>query len=398
LSTKILYVFSGEQASGAEIVIETLMSKNMENVSPHLFISPGRFAQKLLAENKPYNIRLVNELRKLNRSKNGKFQFYLKALKNYFTISSKAIKYIKQNEIKIVHANTIVPASYLLPAVLFSKIFSPTVKWVWSDHDMVYFKKIDHFFSGLCCKLYDKTLVVSNAVKAKYGSRPKVEVLYNGLDTEYFKPDYNARFEFRKQWGIKEQTIVFAIAGIISPRKRQLELMEAFSKVKNHAIDIHLFVAGDFGPDDLQYNEKVKDLLNKLPNIRYIGHIDNMVRLYNGCDVIVNNSSAKGSEPFGATIYEGMSCETVVMAANTGGLPELVDNKINGFLFAPDNEEALVKMINYIIDNYNTLDARKKEARKKVENKFGFATIVTQYNQLICVPTETKKLLKVEGA
>ncbi len=398
MNTKILYVFSGEQSSGAEIVIEALISKNLKMVTPHLFISPGRFAEKLITENKPYHITLVNQLRKLNRSKNGNLQFYIKALKNYFNISIRVIRYVKQHEIKIVHANTIVPASYLLPAVLYSKIFNPSLQWIWSDHDMVYFKKIDHFLSSLCCKLYDKTLVVSNAVKAKYGNRPKVEVLYNGIDTHYFKPDMNARSEFRKHWGVGDKTILFAIAGIISPRKRQLELMEAFGEIESKGINIQLFLAGDFGPDDLLYNEEVKNLLGQLPNVKYIGHIDKMVNFYNGCDVIVNNSSAKGSEPFGATIYEAMSCETLVMAAETGGLPELVDHKKNGFLFAPDNKEALVAMINFIIDNMDSLDLIKKEARNKVENKFGFAVIVQQYNRLIGIKSVTKAMLKEEAA
>ncbi len=398
MSTKILYVFSGEQSSGAEIVIEALIAKNLECVNPHLFISPGRFAQKLIAEKKPYNITLVNELRKLNRSKNGKFQFFIKALKNYLSISFNVIKYIRKQEIQIVHANTIVPASYLLPAVLFARIFNPSVQWVWSDHDMVYFQKIDHLLSSLCCKLFDKTLVVSKAVKLKYGNSPNVEILYNGIDTNNFKPDLIARAEFRKHWGVKDTTILFAIAGIISPRKRQLELLKAFCKIQDQGIVLQLFLAGDFGPDDLEYNQNVKHLLSINPNTKYIGHIDNMASFYNGCDVIVNNSSAKGSEPFGATIYEAMSCETLVMAADTGGLPELVDHEKNGFLFEPDNEEALVKMIKYIIDNYASQTLLKKEARKKVEKKFGFEIIVRQYNQLIGLTTVTSKRLNEEAA
>ncbi len=398
MNTKILYVFSGEQASGAEIVIEALISKNLKMVTPHLFISPGRFAERLIAENKPYQITLVNHLRKLNRSKKGKLLFYIKALRNYFSISIRVIRYVKQHEIKVVHANTIVPASYILPAILYSKIFNPSLQWIWSDHDMVYFKKIDHFFSGICCRLFDKTLVVSNAVKVKYGNRPKVEVLYNGIDTRYFKPDMIARSEFRKHWGVEDKTIVFAIAGIISPRKRQLELMKAFCQIQKKGISIQLFIAGDFGTDDMEYNEKVKHLLSQYSNIKYIGHIDKMVSFYNGCDVIVNNSSALGSEPFGATIYEAMSCETLVMAANTGGLPELVDHEKNGFLFAPDNEVALVNMVNYIIDHMDSLDLIKKEARIKVEIKFGFAIIVKQYNQSIGLTPVTKELLNEEAA
>ena len=383
MKTKVLYIFGGEQASGAEIVIEALMAKSIDHVEPHLFISPGRFSEKLIALQKPYVMTVMPQLRKLNRSKSGKAAFVLKALRNYFVISSMALKYVRKHTITTVHANTIVPACYLIPAILFAKVFHPKLKWIWSDHDMVYFKKMDHYFASLCGKLYDKTLVVSKAVKLKYGNNPKVEILYNGLDTMVYKPDVQARNAFRNQWNVKEQTILFAIAGIISPRKRQLELMEAFGKIETKGANVLLFLAGDFGPDDLVYNEKVKALTAQQPNVHYMGHIDNMVEFYNGCDVIVNNSSDKGSEPFGATIYEAMSCQTLVMAADTGGLPELVDHQKNGFLFAPDNMAALVEMMEYIVQNFYNTDVVRKAARDKVIQKFGFDAIVDQYKGIL---------------
>jgi hypothetical protein len=44
----VLYVFGGEKAQGAEVVIERLMFQNLDNVEPHLFISPGSFADELV--------------------------------------------------------------------------------------------------------------------------------------------------------------------------------------------------------------------------------------------------------------------------------------------------------------------------------------------------------------
>lgn len=391
LKTGVLYVFTGEQASGAEIVIEALMSKNLNNTIIHLFISPGRFADNLKMQGKPYSITCLQQLRKLNRSTTNIALFVFKAVINHFVISYKVVRYAKQHKISVVHANTIVAASYLLPAVIISKVLRLKIKWLWSDHDMIYFKKSDHYFSSLCCKWYNKTLVVSNAVKQKYRNKPKVAVLYNGLDTSHYKPDAFSRSLFRKQYAIQDNTIVFVIAGIISPRKRQLELMQAFSKLNDANQNVLLLLAGDYGTDNMIYNEQVKNLLQTMPNVSYIGHISNMVQLYNGCDVVVNNSSAKGSEPFGATIYEAMSCETLVMAANTGGLPEIVDHNINGFLFNPDDEKALIEMLNYIITHYNQLSEHKKQGRQKVIQKFNFDTILQQYNYHIGINTSMAK-------
>ena len=382
MRTKILYVFCGELASGAEIVMESLILNNLQQVDAHLFISPGKYAEKLISLQKPYPVNIVPELKKLNRSSTGKVAYLLKAIKNYFSISIKSIAYIKKYEIEVVHANTVVPAAYLIPAVMFLKIFKPKVKWIWSDHDLKYFKT-DEFFSNLSYKLYDKTITVSNAVKVKYGTKPKVKVLYNVMDTDLFVPDIQLRTEFRKQWEIAENTILFTIAGIISPRKGQLELMEAFIEAQKQFKNIRLFIAGNFGPDFLEYNQQVKELAAQSDCVRYIGHIDNMVRFYNGCDVIINNSSANGSEPFGATIYEAMSCEKIVMASNTGGLPELIDAELNGILFEPDNHESLLNSIQRVAGNFHNLEDIRKAARQKVINTFSVKIISGKYNELI---------------
>jgi hypothetical protein len=90
---KVLYVFGGEKASGAEIVIQRLIDYNRTHVEPHLFIAPGRFADELLASHKTYPIIVINRLGKLNRSSTSASHFFIDALKNYFQLSISAIGY-----------------------------------------------------------------------------------------------------------------------------------------------------------------------------------------------------------------------------------------------------------------------------------------------------------------
>jgi len=214
---KILYVFGGEKASGAEIVVERLMSYNQDCES-HLFISPGSFAQQLFNKLKPYHITLVSQLKKLNRTKVSSGVFYVRAIANYFIVSFLTFKYVIKNNIDIVHANTVVPASYLLPMVIFCKLFRLKVKFVWSDHDLTYYSNLDNRLSSFCVKYYDITFVVSEAVKAKYQTNDKTIVLYNGLDLGVFKPEATKRLTLRQELNLNDDDIVFTIAGGIAPR------------------------------------------------------------------------------------------------------------------------------------------------------------------------------------
>ncbi len=384
----VLYVFGGEKASGAEKVIERLVVQNTAHVNAHLFISPGNFAQTLLDDPNSSFVKktLVSRLKKLNRSGTGKLKFYLNALLNYFSISWLVYRYVMKNKIDVVHANTIVPASYLLPALWFSKVFNPQVKWFWSDHDLKYFSSLDHKLSALCVKTFDLTLVVSEAVKTKYGSHTaKIEVLYNGLNISEFKSDAALRKAFRQNHKINEQTVIIGLAGTIQPRKGQLALMNAFIKINKEFAESRLLLAGPPSADEPVYVDDVLKAIKQNPSIKYMGKISDMVSFYNGCDIIVNNSSNEGGggESLGTTLYEAMACKKIVAASATGGSPEIIDNKINGYLFKPDSAEDVYQILRDIMVNINGLEKIKENARIKVHERFNILAMAERYNLLL---------------
>jgi len=382
----VLYVFGGEKASGAEKVIERLIVQNTAHVNAHLFISPGSFAQTLVDDHNSSftKITLISQLKKLNRSSTGKLQFYLNALLNYFSVSWLAFRYVRKNKIDMVHANTIVPASYLLPALWFSKIFNPRVRWFWSDHDLRYFSSLDHKLAALCVNAFDLTLVVSEAVKKKYGGHTaKVEVLYNGLNLSDFKNDVALRKIFRQSHKIDEQTIVIGLAGTIEPRKGQLALINAFIKINKDFPESQLLLAGPPSADEPVYVGDVLKAIEQSPTIKYLGKISDMVSFYNGCDIVVNNSNKEGGEPLGTTLYEAMACEKIVAASATGGSPEIIDDKINGYLFKPDSPEDIYQILKDILLNITSLQKVQQNARIKVSKRFNILTMAERYNLLL---------------
>jgi glycosyltransferase involved in cell wall biosynthesis len=383
MTQEVLYVFGGEKAQGAEIVIERLMNYNVGNINAHLFISPGKFADNLTASNKPYKITLQKNLRKLNRSKTSKIMFYIKALVNYVTVPYAAYKYIKANNISIIHANTIVPASYLLPLIVFSKILLPGRKWLWSDHDMKYFSGLDHLLSKWCVWFYDRTLTVSSAVKEKYSANSKIVVLYNGLDMNIFKPNEQLRNSFRTKLNIDVSTKVFGIAASICPGKGQLPLIEALNKLSQLYPNTILLVAGSFADDDQYYNEQMRVAMASNPKIIHLGFVENMLAFYNGCDFIISNSDLKRSESLGTTIYEAMSCEKVVIASKTGGSPEIITDKVDGYLFDADNLPALQNALEYAFNNSSANDSIAVAARNKVAERFDIYGMTNNYNKIL---------------
>ncbi|WP_428331688.1 glycosyltransferase family 4 protein [Mucilaginibacter sp.] len=380
---KILYVFGGEKAQGAEIVLERMMAFNVNLVDAHLFISPGRFASDIIASGKSYKISLLKALKKLNRSKNGRLKSLFNAMSNYIFLSYQVHRYLKINDIKIIHANTIMPASYLIPVIAYSRIFYRSRKWIWSDHDITYYSRFEHQLSKICAKVYDFTLAVSKPVKKKYRENPKVFVLYNGLDISLFKADPAKRADFREFHGLPENCLILGMPAVVHERKGQLKLIECFKVIAKPSLNVILLFAGGFEEATPDYSEAFFTAIAENAQIRHIGFINDMVSFYNGCDIIISNSNLKDSEPLGTTIYEAMACEKIVVASATGGTPEIINNQIDGFLFTPDSSPALVQTLKAVIDDFNSLDYVRKAARKKVKVKFNVQIMAKTYNELI---------------
>ncbi|WP_214071533.1 glycosyltransferase family 4 protein [Mucilaginibacter sp. dw_454] len=381
---KVLYVFGGEEASGAELVIQRLIQYNKGAVDAHLFVAPGQFAEQAI-KNKLCEITLLDQLKKLNRGRTEGIGFIIKALKNYIAVSAAVLNYVKRNKIEIVHANTVVPASYLLPAIFFSKLTFRKTKWIWSDHDIKYFSRLDHLISNWCLRFYNATLVVSIAVKKKFNpNKSNIIVLYNGIDLNQFNKNNDERRQFRQAHNIKDDELLFCIAGVISPRKGQLSLIKAFGELLSRYDNIKLVFAGSLSEDTPDYYRAFLDAVNQHSDkITYIGKVSNMLPLYNGIDVLINNSSAQGSEPLGTTILEAMAFEKIVAATNLGGSPEIISDKENGFLYGPDDNEELKNIIETIIIKHNSFTDLRVNARLNIKHKFDIEQMAINYNKII---------------
>ncbi|MGY4535822.1 glycosyltransferase involved in cell wall biosynthesis [Mucilaginibacter sp. UYNi724] len=379
----ILYVFGGEKASGAEKVIERLINHNLEVVKPHLFVAPGSYADELVSRNGDIKITIVNPLKKLNRSSSAKFTFFWQAITNNLKVAAQVIKYINRNQIDIVHANTIVPAFYLIPAVTYFKVFNKKVKFIWSDHDLKYFSAFENKLAQLAFKIFDRTLVVSDAVKAKYPSSKKVLTLYNGINLSEFTPNETSKSLFRTKHGFTEHQIVIGLAGTIEPRKGQLPLIKIFENLNNTSPDARLVLAGPPSADHQQYVDEVLNAVNSDLHVTYLGKISDMPEMYNGCDILINNSNLTGSEPLGTTIYEAMAIKKIVIASNTGGSPEIITDNTDGYLFEYNDQNALLKKLEYVIGNFSSLNHVREHAREKVFRKFNIDTMTDQYNSIL---------------
>jgi glycosyltransferase involved in cell wall biosynthesis len=177
--------------------------------------------------------------------------------------------------------------------------------------------------------------------------------VYNGLNTE----------EFTFNPSPKEHLLFF---GRIHPDKGTAEAIIIAKKANKK-----LIIAGIIQDQDY-FNYEVKPHLNN--DIQYIGPIGPEKR-----NILMGESLAllhpiNFNEPFGLSVAEAMMCGTPVIAFKRGSMPELIDNRITGFLVNNIHEaiEAIQKL--GIINRSHCSEIAKK--------RFSAQTMATNYLNL----------------
>ena len=95
---------------------------------------------------------------------------------------------------------------------------------------------------------------------------------------------------------------------------------------------------------------------------------DNPASLYEWCDIVAVPS--RKPEPFGRTAIEAMSFGRPVIAADHGGLSEIVEHDQTGWLFEPNNLGALTDKLQWLLDNPKLWASAGERARRRYDALF----------------------------
>ena len=182
----------------------------------------------------------------------------------------------------------------------------------------------------------DQFIAVSNHTKCTWVDlgipENKVNVVYNGIDTEKFKPPENFLVE-RKKLDLSEDKTVILYVGRLNRNKGIEVLIKAVALAVKSGINAHLLIAGnpvlELNEDSLEAREQYKHSLKSLAadlgiekDVKLLGHVASTTTLYQVSDITVVPST--WPEPFGRVVIESMACGTPVVASRIGGIPEIL--------------------------------------------------------------------------
>jgi glycosyltransferase involved in cell wall biosynthesis len=253
---------------------------------------------------------------------------------------------------------------------------------------------------------------ITNKIKTKFNN--KIKLIYNGVNSEIFKPiNYNKNI-------INKNKINLLYVGRISPEKGIHILIKSFYQVLKQNSNLQLHLVGERKPLSKEFltsllDEKSSSLIFPYINgekwyIRYLDELitnlsinnqvifhgpmdhEKIIEYYNNADILLNPSL---SEAFGMSLIEAGSCEKPVIASDVGGMPEIVINGETGLLVEANSVKDLSRAILKLISNNYLSKKMGKNGRKRVLKCYNWESIVEDlFNEYEKVKNSPKELEK----
>ncbi|PKZ23491.1 glycosyl transferase [Aerococcus sanguinicola] len=204
--------------------------------------------------------------------------------------------------------------------------------------------------------------IVSKSFLNKY----PIMTIYNGVNTDIFKIDFNKSNYLRKQWNSEQKIVILGVASIWDPRK---------------GLDDFIKLSQLLSPADYQIVLVGSDpqIKNKLPRdivtIERTNSVEELKDIYNASDVFVNPTYF---DNFPTVNIEALACGTPVITYDTGGSGESI-NENTGTIVDQGNFDML---LNAIEKWGGKVPAVKKNCRRRVLEKFNKEKNYKQYLNL----------------
>lgn len=280
------------------------------------------------------------------------------------------IGWIKKNNITVIHCHK---SGDLLVAAMIKQFIN--LKVIFTEHMGVKRPKKDLFHQWVY-KHVDQVLSISDEtyqrnIAALPVAKNKIQRLWLGTDIPELIAAPDRLQAIKNSHSIPDNKILIGTVGRLSPGKGHLNLVNAFTKVKQQNPDAMLVIVGGLKAEqgaDTDYLNQLQQLIkehNLINDVLFTGFCKNIHELYSIMDIVC---LPYANEAFGLTAIEAMAAGRPVVASNTGALPEILGD--TGYYCNPGDADDIA---NTILDVVNDADEASKQAisaRTRAEQEF----------------------------
>lgn len=206
----------------------------------------------------------------------------------------------------------------------------------------------------------------------RLGVNNEIQVIPNFVDAEFFKPAPCDNID-----ELEGKDFIVTHVSNFRPVKRIQDLVYAMKIVTKEVPEARLVLVGD-GPD--RHNtEQLIHRLDLKENVTLTGFRSDVANLLQCSDAMVLCSETE-SAPL--TLLEAMSCGLPVVATSVGGIPEIVQDGVNGFLVETKHPEEIASKLLKLNSDKELRRRLGDAARKTIETKYTADKVVKQYEKI----------------
>ncbi len=191
----------------------------------------------------------------------------------------------------------------------------------------------------------------------------EIDVISNFVNVEMYRPDPGARPRQKQLMHVSN----------FRPVKRVLDCIRILALVRRET-DAHLLMVGD-GPERGPAEALAWDL-GMQDHVTFLGKQDHVERLFPKAHVLLMPSEL---EAFGLVALEAMACGVPPVATACGGVPELVDDGVTGFLEPVGDVDAQARRVLQLLTDDAMYERMAQEARRQAETRFSTDLVIPKY-------------------
>ena len=346
---KVIHLISGGDSGGAKTHVLSLLQNLNKTITAQLVcFRDGPFAEEARAMGIPTMICGGNNIPHLRRE---------------------LAAYIQQGGYQLIHCHG--SRANMIGALLRKPTGLPVVSTVHSDYKLDYmgrpFARLTFgAINAWALRHLDYRIGVSDAMVDLLIDRgfppDRFYAIYNGIDFTP-APSQGDRLAYLRGLGadVEENSVVVGIAARLNPVKDMSTLIRGFAEGHKSCPRLRLVIAGDG-----EERQKLEDLAKELgveKEVTFAGWISGgMDRFYSALDV---NALTSLSETFPYALTEGARFHLATVATAVGGIPYLIDQDVNGYLFTPGDWQTLGRYLAALGNG----DALRREMGEKLYEK-----------------------------
>lgn len=202
-------------------------------------------------------------------------------------------------------------------------------------------------------------------------------VIYNGIDVNLFSPNRQNRASILQEFDIPSDAIVLITVAVLRELKGIQYMIQAMPGVVSAKPNVYYLVVGSG-----EYAESLKDEAQKSgvsEHIIFTGARTDIPQLMSAGDLFVLPTL---TEALPTVLAEAMASGLPILASSVGGVPEMVEDGINGKLIPPAHPDILANATLEMLNDMEALRKMGNAGRKIAEEKFNIKSQVAQLENL----------------